>query len=102
QMGFIAQEADKVIPEVVDDSGEYYTMQYAPITALLVEAVKEQNKESRTMNAELLKKIKELEEENAESKIQNTEFSAQKKHLEERLSKLESLLEGNKFSSINK
>ncbi|MCB9248226.1 MAG: hypothetical protein H6613_06630 [Ignavibacteriales bacterium] len=57
-MGFIAQEADKVIPEVVDDSGEYFTMQYAPITALLVEAVKEQNKEFRTMNAELLKRLK--------------------------------------------
>ncbi len=53
QMGFIAQEANDIIPEVVDDSGEYYSMQYAPITALLVEAVKEQqeiikNQETRT------------------------------------------------------
>ena len=44
QMGFIAQEAKEVIPEVVEKKGEYYSMQYAPITALLVEAVKEQQK----------------------------------------------------------
>ena len=45
QIGFIAQETEKVLPEVVgkpaDEKG-FYSMQYAPITALLVEAVKEQ------------------------------------------------------------
>lgn len=45
QMGFIAQEAMEVIPEVVNTEGEYYSMQYAPVTALLVEAIKEQQKE---------------------------------------------------------
>ncbi|OGC16196.1 hypothetical protein A2282_06860 [candidate division WOR-1 bacterium RIFOXYA12_FULL_36_13] len=43
RMGFIAQEAIKEIPEVVG-TGETYSMQYAPITALLVEAIKEQQK----------------------------------------------------------
>ncbi len=57
QMGFIAQEAEKVIPEVVSFSGKYYTMQYAPITALLVEAIKEQQKVIDRQN----KKIEELE-----------------------------------------
>ena len=43
RMGFIAQEAVKVIPEVVGkNGGEFYDMQYAPVTALLVEAIKEQ------------------------------------------------------------
>jgi hypothetical protein len=42
QMGFIAQEVVDIIPEVVDNKGDTYSMQYAPITALLVEAVKEQ------------------------------------------------------------
>ena len=42
QIGFIAQEVNEILPEVVDNSGEYYSMQYAPITALLVEAIKEQ------------------------------------------------------------
>ncbi|HUS87487.1 MAG TPA: tail fiber domain-containing protein [Bacteroidales bacterium] len=43
QMGFIGQEAFEVIPEVVNNRGKYITMEYAPITALLVEAIKEQN-----------------------------------------------------------
>ena len=62
KMGFIAQEAKEIIPEVVSKSGEYYSMQYASITALLVEAVKEQNKEFRTQNAELKKRVEQLEE----------------------------------------
>ncbi|MBN1780214.1 tail fiber domain-containing protein [bacterium] len=41
QMGFIAQEARDIIPEVVDGEDGHLSMQYAPITALLVEAVKE-------------------------------------------------------------
>ncbi|NOX66505.1 MAG: hypothetical protein GXO85_12155 [Chlorobi bacterium] len=60
KMGFIAQEAIKVIPEVVDDSGDHYSMQYAPITALLVEAVKEQQKNIKEQEL----RIKKLEEEN--------------------------------------
>jgi hypothetical protein len=42
QMGFIAQEVEEVIPEVVSNGGDSYSMQYSPLTALLVEAVKEQ------------------------------------------------------------
>lgn len=44
QMGFIAQQAEPIIPEVVINKDDHYSMQYAPITALLVEAVKEQQK----------------------------------------------------------
>ena len=57
QMGFIAQEVQKIIPEVVDEKDGHYAMQYAPITALLVEAVKEQQK----MIEELKEKIERLE-----------------------------------------
>ena len=42
RMGFIAQEAVEIIPEVVSQKNDHYTMQYASVTALLVEAVKEQ------------------------------------------------------------
>ncbi|MBU0766145.1 MAG: tail fiber domain-containing protein [Bacteroidetes bacterium] len=58
QMGFIAQEAEKIIPEVVCNEGGKYSMQYAPVTALLVEAVKEQQKmidELKKDNSELKK-----------------------------------------------
>ena len=51
QIGFIGQEAEKVVPEVVDVQDGSYSMQYAPLTALLVEAVKELKAEN-----ELLKK----------------------------------------------
>ena len=42
RMGFIAQEVEPILPQVVDNKNDHYTMQYAPITAVLIEAVKEQ------------------------------------------------------------
>ena len=45
RLGFIAQEVAEILPEVVDKTGEFYTMQYAPLTAILVEAIQEQQKE---------------------------------------------------------
>lgn len=42
QIGFIAQEVDPVMPQVVSNKEDFYTMQYAPITALLVEGIKSQ------------------------------------------------------------
>ena len=63
QMGFIAQEAEKVIPEVVQKNDDTYTMQYAPITAVLVEAMKEQQSQIDTLkkeNEELKKKLDEI------------------------------------------
>jgi hypothetical protein len=44
RIGFIAQEVETILPEVVSKSDDTFLMQYAPITALLVEAVKEQQK----------------------------------------------------------
>jgi len=57
QIGFIGQESEKVIPEVVQVKNGYYSMQYAPITAVLVEAVKE-------MKSEKDKEIENLKKEN--------------------------------------
>jgi len=46
QMGFIAQETLLVAPEVINTGPDgYYTMQQGPLTALLMEAVKEQQNE---------------------------------------------------------
>lgn len=64
-IGFIAQEAVEVIPEIVDynEENDSYGMQYAPVTALLVEAVKEQNKEIqllKDMNEKLLRELKDI------------------------------------------
>lgn len=60
QMGFIAQEVEKVIPEVVRIKEGDYAMQYAPVTALLVEAIKEQQKQIENLNVEILKLKKKL------------------------------------------
>ena len=68
QMGFIAQEVEKVIPELIENTNDHYSMQYAPVTALLVEAVKEQYTEFRKANTKLKEKIEILEKENEELK----------------------------------
>ncbi len=52
QIGFIAQEAQEIIPEVVSTKSEHLSMQYGPITALLVEAVKELKAENETVKTE--------------------------------------------------
>jgi Chaperone of endosialidase len=53
QMGFIAQEAINIVPEVVTYKNDHYSMQYAPVTALLVEAMKEQQKQIETQQKEI-------------------------------------------------
>jgi hypothetical protein len=83
-IGFIAQEVKDVLPEVVAGSdNSRYSMQYAPITALLVEAIKEQQAEIDGLNAELQK-----------VRDENTYLSKVKEELEslkERISAIESL-----------
>lgn len=43
KMGVIAQEVQKIIPEVINDSGEFLTVNYNSIIGLLIETVKELN-----------------------------------------------------------
>jgi len=64
QIGFIAQDIEKIIPELVDikpsenNKEEYKTVAYGNMTAMLVEAVKELTQQ----NKELLKRIEVLEQ----------------------------------------
>jgi hypothetical protein len=44
-MGVIAQEVEKVIPEVVVDNGDYKSVAYGNIVGLLIEAIKELKQE---------------------------------------------------------
>jgi hypothetical protein len=54
QVGVIAQEIETVIPEVVNDGPEgYKSVDYSKITAVLIEAVKEQQKQIESMQAEI-------------------------------------------------
>ncbi len=54
QMGFIAQEVMDVVPEVVGtDPDGYYTMAQSELTALLVEAIKEQQKQIESLKTDI-------------------------------------------------
>jgi hypothetical protein len=62
-VGFIAQEVEKVLPEIVqteNTSEGYKSVQYDKVVALLVEAVKEQQKQIDRLN----KQIKQLKRKN--------------------------------------
>ena len=64
QIGFIGQETVEVVPEVVDVKDGRYSMQYAPLTALLVEAIKElqsENDELQEQNNRLESRLSALE-----------------------------------------
>ena len=53
-IGVIAQEVEQIIPEVVNDNGELKSVSYGNIVGLLIEAIKEQQKQIE----ELQNKIK--------------------------------------------
>jgi hypothetical protein len=60
-LGFIAQEVEKVLPEVVQtekNAEGYKSVQYDKIVALLVEAIKDQQKQIDSLKAELKKQRK--------------------------------------------
>lgn len=64
QIGFIAQEVEKVVPEVVSDGAEYKSVNYQYLTALLAEAMKDQQnqiEELKKHNAALIDKHKSME-----------------------------------------
>ncbi len=73
QIGFIAQEVEKVLPElVVTGKNGYKSVAYANITAVLVEAIKELKTKSdatistlQTQNMALQAKLSQLEQNNA-------------------------------------
>lgn len=59
-LGFIAQEVEEVLPEVVqteNTSEGYKSVQYDKVVALLVEAIKEQQKQIQSLQKEI-KKLK--------------------------------------------
>lgn len=85
RVGFIAQEVEKIIPEVVFTRPDgMKAIGYGDITALLAEAVKE-----------LSAKVKALEKENQSLKLkaeETSELKSQVLSLEERLAQIEALI----------
>ncbi len=67
QVGLIAQEVEKVVPEVVNTDKEgYKSLSYDKLTAVLIEAVKELKKSNEIQIAELGAEISALKKENDE------------------------------------
>jgi hypothetical protein len=85
QVGFIAQEIEKVYPQVVlADKDGYKSVDYSKFTPVLVEAIKEQQK----IIEELQKVIQQLQEENSQIKQANAQLSAEIKMLNEKVDNL--------------
>jgi hypothetical protein len=85
QIGFIAQEIEKVYPQVVlTDKDGYKSVDYSRLTPILVEAIKEQQK----IIEELQKVIQQLQEENSQIKQANAQLSAEIKMLNEKVDNL--------------
>jgi hypothetical protein len=58
ELGFIAQEVEKVVPEIVTkdkSKEEYRSVKYDKLVALLVEAIKEQQKQIDSLNSKIKK-----------------------------------------------
>ena len=53
QLGVIAQEVRPIVPEIVAQNEEGYTVDYSRLTALLIEAVKELKAENNSLNERL-------------------------------------------------
>lgn len=56
EMGLIAQEVEKILPEVVpktDNEEQYKGIKYAKLTGILIEAVKEQQKEIKELKSQI-------------------------------------------------
>jgi hypothetical protein len=93
QIGFIAQEIEKVYPQVVHtDKDGYKSVDYSKLTPILVEAIKEQQK----IIEELQKVIQQLQEENSQIKQANAQLSAEIKMLNEKVDNLINSLSNDK------
>jgi hypothetical protein len=54
QIGFVAQEVEQVLPEVVSTDEEGYKfLDYTKLTAVLVEAIKEQNAQIQALSSKV-------------------------------------------------
>ncbi|MFA4820467.1 MAG: tail fiber domain-containing protein [Candidatus Aenigmatarchaeota archaeon] len=72
QIGFIAQDVEKVIPEVVTTDNNGYMISYERITPVLTGAIQELNSKDNDLNA----KVAVLEKENAAQQKEINELRA--------------------------
>ena len=61
-VGVIAQEIEKILPEVVTDGEKYKSVSYGNIVGVLIEAIKQQDEQIQTFIQELNLVHRELRE----------------------------------------
>ncbi|MNL35421.1 hypothetical protein D3C87_1574540 [compost metagenome] len=95
-IGYIAQEAEKIVPELVtEDSKGFKQISYSGFVPLLSEAIKEVHQETESQKrdiASINQEKAELQKQVEALKKQNEALAQKNKAFEERLSKLEKLL----------
>lgn len=90
QIGFIAQDMEKVFPEVVDTNKDgFKSIQYAKLTPVLVEAIQEQQQIIDSLQIT----VTSLQAKNQSQEKQFSENNAQLILLNARIEKLEAILE---------
>ena len=73
QLGLIAQEVEKIIPEVVDKTGEgTLTIDYSKLTVILIEALKEQQEQIEDLMDKIDKGKSASSEKNNNTSVQNS------------------------------
>lgn len=89
QLGFIAQEVEKVLPEIVRSNGNgYKTVAYSDLTPVLVEAIKQQQKQIAAQQRQI-EELKSIKTQNAELQARNAAIEAQLNALAEAVRKLQ-------------
>lgn len=94
QIGFIAQDIEKIFPEIVntdESEGNYKSVDYSKLTPILVEAIKEQQKQIE----ELKLKQNKLEIENQKLRTYNTTYRTEIDGLKAEFEKLKSQFTNN-------
>src|SRR5205085_6484590 len=89
QMGFLAQDLETIIPEAVSSGGEYKSVNYPVLTALLAEAIKEQQNEFNEMKKD---KIQMQEHINKQQK-QIDKFNKDKLQMRQQIDELKKMME---------
>lgn len=97
QLGFIAQEVEKVLPEAVKkDSQGMYTMNYTAVVPVLVEAVKQQQQNFENWQ----KNFAATEQQFDKLRAENANLKEQNATLEARLAALEQAMLGQKTERV--
>lgn len=90
QFGLIAQELEKVIPELVTTDGDgYKAIEYSHLVPVLIEAIKELKSENDSLKAENSNTVSQLSIVNQQLSILNIRMNAMENNVENKTNKAE-------------